>query len=46
MVPGCTTGNIITTLASTGDVGSHSSLALSEDFLPILAYRDETNDSG
>ncbi|MEK6839556.1 MAG: hypothetical protein AABX72_01330, partial [Nanoarchaeota archaeon] len=42
--PDCTTGNIITTLASAGDVGSHSSLTLSEDFLPILAYRDETND--
>jgi hypothetical protein len=39
---GCTTGNTITTLDSTGDVGQFTSIAIGRDNTPIIAYYNVT----
>ena len=38
----CSSGNTITTVDSTGDVGSYTALAIGDDDLAIIAYRDGT----
>lgn len=35
----------ITTIDSTGNVGTHSSIAVTSDDLPVIAYYDDTNDN-
>ncbi len=39
----CTSGNILTTVDATGDVGVFSSIAVGSDGLPIISYVDNAN---
>lgn len=39
----CSSGNTITTVESTGDIGADSSIAISGDGLPVVSYYDATN---
>jgi hypothetical protein len=39
----CSAGNTITALDSVGDVGSHTSITVGQDGLPIISYYDGTN---
>lgn len=39
----CSAGNTITALDSVGDVGSHTSITIGLDGLPIISYYDGTN---
>lgn len=39
----CSSGNTITTLDSTGDVGSYTSIAIGSDTFPVISYYDTTN---
>ncbi len=41
----CSTGNTLTTVDSTGDVGSWTSVALNASGFPIVSYTDNTNTS-
>ncbi|MFA5724396.1 MAG: hypothetical protein WC979_09140 [Candidatus Pacearchaeota archaeon] len=41
--PACSSGNTITTIDSTGNVGGHSSITIGTDGLPIISYYDTTN---
>jgi PKD repeat protein len=42
-VANCTSGNTITTVDSAGTVGEYTSIAIGADGLPIVSYRDGTN---
>jgi predicted regulator of Ras-like GTPase activity (Roadblock/LC7/MglB family) len=39
----CSSGNTITSVDSTGDVGAYSSIAVATDGLPVISYFDITN---
>jgi hypothetical protein len=39
----CSSGNTATTVDSTGDVGSYTSITIGADSLPIISYYDSTN---
>ena len=39
----CSSGNAITTLDADGSVGTHTSIAVAADDLPIISYYDDTN---
>jgi Tol biopolymer transport system component len=41
--PTCTTGNTVTTVDSSGNVGIWSSLALNSSGFPVISYNDQTN---
>jgi hypothetical protein len=41
--PSCSSGNIITALDSTGDVGSYTSITIGMDSFPVISYYDVTN---
>jgi hypothetical protein len=40
----CSSGNITTTVDSTGDVGQYASIAIGTDGFPVISYFDETGD--
>jgi hypothetical protein len=40
----CSSGNTITTVDSSGDVGNYTSITIGKDGLPIISYFDDTND--
>ena len=40
----CSSGNTITVVDSTGDVGKYTSLTVGTDGLPVISYYDDTND--
>jgi len=40
----CTSGNSISTLASTGDTGLNTSIAIGDDDDPVIAYYDKTEE--
>ena len=39
----CSSGNTLTTVDSTGDVGHHTSITLGADNFPVISYRDNTD---
>ena len=39
----CSSGNTLTTVDSTGDVGYYTSITLGADNFPVISYRDNTN---
>ncbi|MEX2008325.1 MAG: hypothetical protein WD850_02475, partial [Candidatus Spechtbacterales bacterium] len=39
----CSSGNTLTTVDSTGNVGEYTSIAIGTDSLPVISYRDVTN---
>ncbi|MEX2007980.1 MAG: fibronectin type III domain-containing protein, partial [Candidatus Spechtbacterales bacterium] len=39
----CSSGNTLTTVDSTGDVGRSTSIVIGTDNLPVISYRDVTN---
>ncbi|MBI4299479.1 MAG: collagen-like protein [Chloroflexi bacterium] len=39
----CDSGNTLTTIASTGNVGQETSIAIGTDGLPVISYYDATN---
>lgn len=40
---GCTSGNTTTTIDSSGNVGSYTSIAIGSDTFPVISYYDTTN---
>ncbi len=41
--PSCSSGNTVTALDSTGDVGSYTSITIGTDSFPLISYYDTTN---